>query len=238
MKREREMSTKQKQKKKTVIISIICLLIVVFLVLGIRFYKSYLRENQAPQQEEVVVDTKKDSKPRNKPKPVDITSEDTSEVALDELVVSKDETILDSTESETETPNIKEEANELEDIYINHTRSLLGKNGILPDNLPTGKVYYQGNKGNLESLVKRDGDKISEQLISYDKQGNKVDELEIGIIEESDKAVKHAVISKNKISVFEIMPAKDGKKTEERVTEYTITPSMKFRKGKTYVRLL
>jgi hypothetical protein len=106
--------------------------------------------------------------------------------------------------------------------------------------MPTGKIYYQGNNGKLESSVLHNEGVFKEQLKSYDYAGNKVDELEIGVVDETAKTVKHAVISKNKISVFEIVTAK-GKKQEqqvEKVTEYAITPQMKFREGKTYTRLM
>jgi hypothetical protein len=238
MESEREVSTKQKRKKKTVIISIICVFIAVFLGLGILFYKSHKNKNQEPQQAEALVDTKQNSKPKKSKNKEAISAEKELEIALEELIEGKEETSIDSTESETEDSNITEEPKELTEVHISYTKSLFGKIGSLPDNLSTGKVYYQGNNGKLESFIKREGDKIFEQLVSSDYKEDKVDELEIGIIEEADKAVKHAVISKNKVSVFEIIPAKNGKKTEERVTEYTITPQMRFIKGKTYVRVM
>jgi hypothetical protein len=228
------MLTIQKGKKRAVIIGVICLFIAVFLALGILFYKA----NQAPQQEEVVVDSKKDSKPENTKIPEIILSGEEQENVLEALTDNPEETIISSAENETEASNRREDANELADVSISHTKSLFGEAGLLPENLPAGKVYFQGNNGKLESFIKNEGTRFSEQLISSDSKGNKVDELEIGVVEEAGKSVKYAVISKNKISVFEMMPAKKGKKAEERVTEYTITRQMRFAKGKTYVRLM
>jgi len=122
-------------------------------------------------------------------------------------------------------------------IDIPQTKSLLfdSQNNTL-NQVDTGKVYYQGISGKLQSRIKRNKNEVYEELISYDNNGNAVDGLEIGYICNSPKHLKCAVIFKNKISIYETIPT-GSKDNAEIVTEYLISPKMKFILGKTYTKL-
>jgi len=123
-------------------------------------------------------------------------------------------------------------------IDIPQTKSLLfdSQNNAL-NRIDTGKVYYQGISGKLQSRIKRNKNEIYEELISYDNNGNAVDELEIGYISNTSKYLKCAVIFKNKISIYETIPSNKDTTKEEIVTEYLISPQMKFTRGKTHTKL-
>jgi len=124
-------------------------------------------------------------------------------------------------------------------IDIPQTKSLLfdSQNKAL-NQIATGKVYYKGENGKLESHIDRKNkNEIYEELISYDNNGNAVDELEIGYISNSPKHLKCAVIDKNKISIYETIPSDNDDSNEKIVTEYLISPQMKFTRGKTYTKL-
>jgi len=120
-------------------------------------------------------------------------------------------------------------------VDIPQTKSLLfdPRNNTL-NPVDTGKVYYQGISGKLQSHIKRNKNEVYEELISYDSNGNVVDELEIGYISNSSKHLKCAVIFKNKISIYETIPSNNDNTKKEIVTEYLISPEMKFTRGKTY----
>jgi hypothetical protein len=157
---------------------------------------------------------------------------------------SEEETVLADENPAEEAEIISEKPTEdaeaaLEPLVIDiaQTKSLFSNQASLPESGQTGKIYLQNKNGKLESVVKSEKEGFYERLISYDAKGNTLDELEIGTIDGAGKTVKRAVISGNRISVFEIVSAKGGKKQEETVTEYRITPQLTFRKGKTYTRL-
>ncbi|MDR1610808.1 MAG: hypothetical protein LBS08_04780 [Candidatus Symbiothrix sp.] len=126
---------------------------------------------------------------------------------------------------------------ETEAIYIPQTRSLLfhTQNSVL-DRIPAGMIYYEGKNGKLESSINRNETGIHEELTSYDEKGNFVDKLEIGYICDSVRHLKCAVIFKNKISIYEMKLSADNK-NEEVISEYLISPQMKFSKRKTYKKL-
>ena len=123
-------------------------------------------------------------------------------------------------------------------IDIPQTKSLLfdSQNNAL-NRIDTGKIYYQGISGKLQSRIKRNKNEIYEELISYDNNGNAVDELEIGYISNTSKYLKCAVIFKNKISIYETIPSNKDTTKEEIVTEYLISSQMKFTRGKTHTKL-
>ncbi|GHT62988.1 hypothetical protein AGMMS50239_17910 [Bacteroidia bacterium] len=121
--------------------------------------------------------------------------------------------------------------------YIPQAKSLLfHPQNNASDRIPSGKVYYQGENGRLESFINRDNIGIREELTSYDEKGNTVDKLEIGYICDTTRHLKCAVIFKNKISIYETKLSADNK-NEDIVIEYLISPQMKFSRGKTYTKL-
>ena len=131
------------------------------------------------------------------------------------------------------------ESHEFATINIPQTKSLLfdPRNNIL-NQVAAGKIYYQGENGKLESCIitNRNRNEVCEELISYDNKGNEVDKLEIGYVCDSAKHLKCAVIFKNKISIYETKSNGEGKNVKI-VTEYLISPQMKFSRGKTYTKL-
>jgi len=123
------------------------------------------------------------------------------------------------------------------EIDIPQTRSLLfNPQNNAANQVYAGKVYYQGENGKLESRINQTKNEVCEELISYDSKGNAVDKLEISYASDSTKRLKCAVIFKNKISIYETKPS-GGDKNEGNVTEYLISPQMKFSLGKTYTKL-
>jgi len=129
------------------------------------------------------------------------------------------------------------ESQEFAAINIPQTKSLLfdPQHNAL-DQVYAGKVYYQGENGKLESHINQNKNEVCEELISYDNNGKEVDKLEIGYICDTTKHLKCAVLFKNKISIYETKSSGNDNK-EEFVTEYLISPKMKFSPGKTYTKL-
>jgi hypothetical protein len=106
------------------------------------------------------------------------------------------------------------------------------------NDLIAGKIYYQGENGKLESFIYIDQSKnLHEYLISSDSNGFYADCVEIGywVLESGEK--NYATLSNYKLLIYKSLPVKWGKKTEESVTEYFISPQMQFNKGKTFSKL-
>jgi hypothetical protein len=228
------------RRKNIVIITVFFALAIT--VVGILFYQAHFSNKESDSKVENKSEKAKPVKPENpqKPKPTAPPVAEEKSTA-EENPVEKTESV-DFAQSKPEEV-VKEEvlpkeSKELTALFVSHTKSVFNSPNLSLDNLPTGKVYYQGDNGKLESQVKKVNNEGVEELTSYDYTNKIIDVLEIGRIKNSDVYRKYAVIAKNKISVFEIVSIEKSNKTEEKVTEYTITPQMKFVKGKVYTRLM
>jgi len=136
----------------------------------------------------------------------------------------------------------KSRLNQIQREYLKIDETKIGINikAIPLENLVPGKLYYQGDNGKLESFLFLDsGENVHEILVSYDPKGDYVDCIEIGLVSTlENEGKKFATLSVNKLSVFELAFSKMGDKKEEIVTEYSINPQLRFRKGKTFTKLL
>jgi len=222
----------------TLIIIFIC----VAFVFGVLLYKSYIntgivQEEEKPEIVEEVAPSKKDNDKKNpkEPEPPLVVEEIEIEEPEEEIPL-EEETEQEEETDNTEQPKEVEEQRELLPIHIPHVKSLFSTSNISVQDLPEKKQYYNGNNGIIESIVEKKGDNLfHEHLITYDYKGNKVDQLEIGIIDENTQKKKYAVLFQNNISTFET--SSEGK-AEEIVTTYRITPDLRFIKGKTYKKVL
>jgi hypothetical protein len=236
-------------KNKTAI-SLVIFLLILFLLVGIGIYKfqhnGNLSDNEtvSPAQEEVLEknSTAKKANPDSPVAPeIPMLHPDSGQNE------ERGETIEHNEAIEKEAESAPLEKKELTAIYIPITKSLFSSSSVSFDSFKSrmthgepaqGKIYYQGDNGKIESLLSIDSNgSFHEQLVSYDPEGNPVDRIEIGLLcpETNDK--KYATLSVNRLSVFELSTAKTGKK-EERVTEYSITPQLRFVRGKTFTKLL
>ena len=229
------------KKGRGKIVALIIFICVAF-VSGVLLYKSYLntgivQEEEKPEIVEEVAPSKKDNDKKNpkEPEPPLVVEEIEIEEPEEEILL--EEEIQEEKVSEIELPKEVEEQRELLPIHIPHVKSLFNSSDLSIQNLPDKKQYYNGNNGTIESIIERKGDLFYEYLISYDYKGNKVDRLEIGIIDENAQKKKHAVLFQNNISTFETSSDSKGK-AEEVVTTYQITPDLRFIKGKTYKKIL
>jgi hypothetical protein len=214
--------------------------LVICITIGLALYGGFFNKSTDGDIEPAKKETEKiESKSENKKpdKPVADKIKSPVEVFEETEQVITPENEAEETEETIETENETALEKELAKIDIVKTKSLFHHSEISLDSLPNENVYYHGENGKLESKVKHSDKGISEQLTAYDIHGNNTGTLEIGFIEETGKRVKYAVISKNKISVFEITLSKNKKSQGELMTEYTITPQMKLIKGKTYHKL-
>lgn len=228
-----------KKKVEISIIWVIFYIILLLFVSGLLVYKTFFEK---PSREEIPIETKKEetiqaTPERKKEKaPVIEQKPDTLKILVEEEIPDTTEVIAKNIEIVTETKSPEE----LGRLRIPQTRSLfnLSSSSYLA-NLPEGKIYYDGSHGKLESQVIYGEKEISEKLIATNFNGEIVSELEIGLMDENREVKKYALISRNKISVFERTSSdnKNGKQ-EEQVTDYTITPELKFMKGKTYTKVL
>lgn len=218
---------------------VIILLFTFLILIGILLYYLYysvteeFEPTQSPGTEEVIQpsDTPKKPKPT---KPTDSISPAEIDSIAEEVIIEE----LDSLATEVELITEEIFIDESKPLHIPHTRSIFNTPDLAIDNLPSGKVYFHSGKRKIESIViERENKEIHEYLLSFDTQGNKVDELVIGLLNSEGQRKTYAVISRNKISTFTVTTDKDGK-TNETVTEYTITPTLKFSKGKTYTKVL
>ena len=162
-----------------------------------------------------------------------------------------EETPFESVPEKPEEGNTAEtgEKKELGSIYIPVTKSLFSASDVSMDAFQNritqseasvrGKIYYQGENGLLESFLSVDEKGvIHEILFSYDPAGNPVDRMEIGLLAPDNTEKKYATLSVNKLSVFELTASEAAGKRQERVTEYFITPQLRFKKGRTFSKLL
>jgi hypothetical protein len=126
-----------------------------------------------------------------------------------------------------------------EELKIDEIKAELNMKNVPSEDLVPGKLYYHGENGRLESFVYvNPNGKIHEYLVTYDPRGNYVDCIENGLITSEHGKVKYASLSTNKLSIFEIQPAKQNGKKEEIVTEYSINPQLQFKRGKTFTKVL
>jgi|GEM_PF-5235034 hypothetical protein len=176
-----------------------------------------------------------------KPADVDTTEPHINEADSLQATEQPEEPEIDSLAmegSEEEAANNTAETPDAAFLHIPRTKSIFNAEFDSPEALPFSKNYYQSSRGKVESLVlsNNEGEKI-EYLITYDKDGNKLDNLEIGLINKDNKRIKYAVVYQNKVSTYTLSFNKDNK-AQETVTEYSITNDLRFRKGKTYVKVL
>ncbi|MDR2621215.1 MAG: hypothetical protein LBC48_01375 [Dysgonamonadaceae bacterium] len=237
---------KGQEKHRNIILSIAFLLIAA-LTAGIFTFRNYPSDKENMNLSINNGNTDKETHPKKqKVKPAQPPKTDAVET---EIIAEKpDDTyppeedvanIAETTPEESleSSPEASPAASGRAAIYIPQTRSLLFQaQNRAPDQIQTGKVYYESEYGKLESSIIRDRTGIREELTAYNEKGNAVDKLEIGYICDSAKHVKCAVIFKNKISIYETKLSADNK-NEEIVTEYLISPQMKFSRGKTYKKL-
>ncbi|GHT00574.1 hypothetical protein FACS189421_12750 [Bacteroidia bacterium] len=243
-------------KKKT-IISVLIFLVPLILVIGIGIYKYQQKEQPA---EETVLPPIENNNVEHKPakskneieKPVveaiPILNPDSSleETETNETEVEADK--MEELEKELEiAPVVKKE---LGQVYIPMTKSLFISSNVSiesfqsrldqKDNRAHGKLYYQGENGRLESYLSVDSNGLlHEYLVGYDPVGNPVETIEIGLLHlEKAPDKKYATLSVDRLSIFEIFTSKTSGKKEERVTEYSITPQLRFHKGKTFTKIL
>ena len=230
-------------------------LFIIGLLAGIGIYKfrtpNLLEEKNIPEQTKV--------KPVEKTvvKPEEASSETSdAEIPSDSDPDFIAEEPLDSVPEEMEEEKVAEKIEnmplnkkELTSIYVPLTKSLFSasdasidafRNRIMQSEHPArGKIYYQGENGLIESFLSVDEKGvIREMLFSYDPFGNPVDELEIGWLVPDSPERKYATVLVNKLSVFELTLSQPADKKQERVTEYFITPQLRFRKGRTFTKLL
>ena len=184
-------------------------------------------------KEIIHLEKKKDKKEKEVPLVVDVVPTKEEE-QIEEVQLNED--ILKEEPDEINLPEeIEEQQRDLLPIHIPQVKSLLNSSNLSIQNMPDKKQYYKGNNGTIESIVERKSNNhFHEYLISYDYKGNKVDQLEIGIVDENIQKKKYAVLFQNNISTFEV--SADTK--EEIVTTYQITPDLRFTKGKTYKKVL
>ncbi|KAA6301876.1 MAG: hypothetical protein EZS26_001879 [Candidatus Ordinivivax streblomastigis] len=233
---------KTKNKKRLQIL--FPFLIFFILLLGIGIYKIYrlqsIKETHVTHPE-TLPGTR--AKPTQKELPASgiisgLEAEETPDLLEDPL-----EEIV----SEPEQGRSEETPKELHPVYIALVKSLFAPKNVSfetfqsrvtsDDAYTSGKVYFQDENGRLESYLWMDNKgAIHEQLTGQDGQGNRIDEIEIGLWSPASKE-KTATLSVNKLSIFEWVSASDTGKKEERVTEYTITPQLRFQKGKTFVKV-
>ncbi|MDL2241495.1 hypothetical protein LJB91_01140 [Bacteroidales bacterium OttesenSCG-928-L03] len=218
----------------------IIILLATFLILvGILFY--YLRyrvmdEVSMPKPADTEeVDSSGDSHKKPKPpKPTETPDPMETDSISEELEIGE----LDSLAIDEEMMAEELVLDETKPLHIPYCKSAFNTTNISIENLPSGKTYYQAGQKRIEStIIEHEGRGFCEHLISYDPQGNKADELEIGLLDPSGERKKYAVISQNKVMTYILSTDKDGK-VNETVTEYTITPTLRFSKGKTYVKVL
>ena len=239
--------------KKT--ISRLAVILLIGMLTGIAIY---IFRQPKPVEEETITpqpktETKKNVETKTE-KTVDVSeiletpSNSDSNVIEEKLPDSFSEKIEEGKIAET-IENRFEHKKELNSIYIPLTKSLFSasdasinvfRNRIMQSEPPVrAKIYYQGENGLIESLLSLDEKgAIHETLFSYDPAGNPVDKLEIGLLVPDSSEKKYATISVNKLSVFELTSTLSADKRQERVTEYFITPQLRFKKGRTFSRLL
>ena len=230
-------------RKKQIIIG---LLLALALALGWGWYK--YQSSQQAEEEQTEQPAEKPEAPRpivpEKKKeelPVLTQPEDTiAEAEEDTTEVIVEELAENQSHESSGVGEVQAQATahpELSTVYISRTKSLFASNKVsvetFKDKLSdgkhaAGKVYYQGDNGKLESSLSLDEKgHLHEYLAGFDPKGNKTENIEIGWLSTDKQHKKYAIFLVNKLSIFE----------EERVTEYTITPQLRFKKGKTFTKI-
>jgi hypothetical protein len=236
---------KPTQRNRTVIVILIC---IAFAVGGIVFYKNWKYIKEIPEETITEGKTEKEKEEKNSQNVVEIPSVNTEAPAEIKIPEAKKPAEEENPETETEVAakeiqetTIQEnsaEQKELPNISIPFTKSLFNRADLSVNNFPSGKVYYNSTNGKIESVVSiKEDNKLYEYLTSYDSKGNKVDYLEIGYIEENSVKKKYAILSQNRISTV-TRTLNEKNQEEELVVNYSITPDLKFVKGKTYRKVL
>ena len=217
-------------RKKTGIVCVILLILFVIFMLGVWFFK---QSKTTPEvvEEPVIPPTTETTKKKqdtitHKEPIIDVPLEQESDSI--ESIEENDNNTTDIFENTEKVHKETEKKKELSSIYIPLTKSSLsGKN--LTENQISGKIYYHGENGRLESFIHLDGEGAThEYLVSYNPHNQPVDSLKIGYWNPNTNDKKYATLSVNKISVFE---------NEVRVTEYFINPHMQIRKGRSFSKL-
>ena len=223
------MSSK-KSREKTGIICVILLILFVVFMLGVWFFKQS-KTIQEIIEEPIIPPTTETKKKKQdtttyKEPIIDIPLE--QEFDPIETIEENDNNTTDIFENTEEIHKETEKKKELSSIYIPLTKSSLsGKN--LTENQISGKIYYQGENGRLESFIHLDEEGAThEYLVCYNVQNQPIDSLKIGYWNPHTQDKKYATLSVNKISVFE---------NEVRVTEYFINPHMQIRRGRSFSKL-
>ncbi|GHV55720.1 hypothetical protein FACS1894182_00610 [Bacteroidia bacterium] len=226
-------------------------------MIGIAVYKLHQPEEVA-EKEIVPENPKVEQIEEDKSKPTkQITNTDSVKKNTSNLDVFISEEPMDDLPEEMNehTPEaivIEEtsvEKKELTAIYIPLTKSLFFASDASIDVLKrrvkqsersfSGKIYYQGENGLIESFLTIDEEGVMHEILaSYDPNGNAVDHVEIGLLIPGNPEKKYATLSVNKLSVYQLTMVKSSNKKQERVTEYSINPQLYFKKGKTFTKLL
>jgi hypothetical protein len=243
-------------RKKTILFVLIFLIPLIFIV-GVGIYKyqqkeELVEESTLPPIENENVEHKPAKKKNEIEKPV----------VEDIPILNPDSSLeeMETNETEVEAAKIEELEKELEiapvvkkelgQVYIPMTKSLFISSNVSiesfqsrldqKDDRAYGKLYYQGENGRLESYLSLDANGLlHEYLAGYDPAGNPVETIEIGLLHlEKNQDKKYATFSVDRLSIFEIFTSKTSGKKEERVTEYSITPQLRFHKGKTFTKIL
>jgi hypothetical protein len=213
------------------------ILIAGFLIAGFWFYRNWSGKNLEEESQKTPIEETNINREKSREQESE-ESVVTKEINTKQPINETEEPVVELANESENTEKVEEttELKNLNPVYITQIKSLFNLSNFSIDNLPEGKTYFHGENGKLESVIHKGEDGISEQLVSYDYRGQKTDALEIGWIDGAGQVVKYAVISGNKISIFETLNTK--KKKETKVTEYAITPQLKFTKGKIYMQLL
>ena len=94
--------------------------------------------------------------------------------------------------------------------------------------LAKGKTIYTCDKGRIVTFLFIVADQITkEYMVSYDPKGNVIDCIDIGTISAYGGDRGYADISGDKVVVYSSYPAEEGEDGDS-VTEYRITPKLKF----------
>lgn len=230
----------KKKKGVFVFLSILIVITIGMLIYYLKFYQASIPDDipNEPEITEIIPEKPAQQKPQpiKKPQPTPEETEETDNPEETEINIETEEPeekAEEITESETSAEVITNKP-----LLIPFTRSLFHSPEINISQLPAGKVYHKSHACRIESIIlSNEENEHREYLISYDCDGNKVDDLEIGLIDRNGKKIKHAILSQNKISTFILSEGKSGR-PEETVTEYTISKSFHFVKGKTYAKVL
>gem|GEM_PF-5613508 len=196
-----------------------------------------LGETPQSQTEEIIEPQKPSPKPEPKPKEIPVVTDSLAHLIPDSLEIL--ETIVEQefiqVEDTVNTVVVAEKEIKTKQIAIPYTKSLVGICKSDNESLGRNKIYFEGPQGIVESnVVETDGTHF-EYLVSRNQKGDVIEKIEIGIIKGEGKR-KHAVLSGNKIITYQ--RTESEKKNRELVTEYMITPQLKFSKGKTYAKVL